>query len=63
MQLSDGILDNTNTSAAAIAAPAMPRSLEDLHEILQMYNEVTQRLQGSHERLEQEKSSGPARTG
>jgi signal transduction histidine kinase len=31
-----------------------PRSLEDLHEILQMYNEVTQRLQVSHERLEQE---------
>ncbi|MCL2646467.1 MAG: ATP-binding protein [Phycisphaerales bacterium] len=29
-------------------------SLDDLHEILQMYNEVTQRLQVSHERLEQE---------
>src|SRR4051812_38757632 len=35
------------------AAP-MPRSLEDLHEILQMYNEVTGRLQKSHERLEGE---------
>jgi signal transduction histidine kinase len=31
-----------------------PRSLEDLQEILQMYNEVTQRLQVSHERLQQE---------
>ena len=36
------------------AAPAMPRSLEDLHELLQMYNRVTQRLQVSHERLEGE---------
>ncbi len=54
MQIADGMIDNSNTSAAALAAPAMPRSLEDLHEILQMYNEVTQRLQGSHERLEQE---------
>src|SRR4051812_42278687 len=35
------------------AAP-MPRSLEDLHELLQMYNQVTQRLQVSHERLEGE---------
>jgi signal transduction histidine kinase len=35
------------------AAPA-PRSLEDLHEVLQMYNEVTQRLQVSHEKLQQE---------
>jgi len=34
--------------------PQKPPSLEDLHEILQMYNEVTQRLQVSHERLEQE---------
>jgi len=32
----------------------MPRSLEDLHELLQMYNTVTQRLQVSHERLEGE---------
>src|SRR4051812_30073003 len=35
------------------AAP-MPRNLEDLHELLQMYNQVTQRLQVSHERLEGE---------
>jgi len=35
-------------------APPMPRSLEDLHELLQMYNQVTQRLQVSHERLEGE---------
>ncbi len=54
MQIIDGMIDNTNSTGAAIAAPVMPRSLEDLHEILQMYNEVTQRLQGSHERLEQE---------
>jgi signal transduction histidine kinase len=32
----------------------VPRNLEDLYEVLQMYNEVTQRLQGSHERLQQE---------
>jgi signal transduction histidine kinase len=32
----------------------MPRSLNDLHELLQMYNQVTQRLQVSHERLEGE---------
>src|SRR3954467_7902956 len=32
----------------------MPRTLEDLHELLQMYNQVTQRLQVSHERLEGE---------
>jgi signal transduction histidine kinase len=44
--------DTENVEAGG--APAMPRSLEDLHEILQMYNEVTQRLQVSHERLEQE---------
>jgi signal transduction histidine kinase len=39
------------------SAPAhapRPNSLEDLHEVLQMYNDVTQRLQISHERLEQE---------
>src|SRR3982750_885281 len=38
-------------------APAMAasvRSLEDLHDLLQMYNQVTQRLQVSHERLEGE---------
>src|SRR4051812_5592024 len=35
-------------------APALPRNLEDLHELLQMYNTVTQRLQVSHERLEGE---------
>ncbi|MCL2640961.1 MAG: ATP-binding protein [Phycisphaerales bacterium] len=34
--------------------PKSPPSLEDLHEILQMYNQVTQNLQVSHERLEQE---------
>jgi signal transduction histidine kinase len=39
---------------APAAAPPMPRSLEDLHELLQMYNQVTQRLQVSHERLEEE---------
>ena len=38
---------------AASAAP-LPRNLEDLHELLQMYNTVTQRLQVSHERLEGE---------
>jgi signal transduction histidine kinase len=37
-----------------LPAPPMPRSLEDLHELLQMYNQVTQRLQVSHERLEGE---------
>lgn len=31
-----------------------PRNLEDLAEILQMYNDVTQRLEQSHERLQQE---------
>src|SRR3982750_4859374 len=35
-------------------APGMPRSLDDLHDLLQMYNRVTQRLQLSHERLEGE---------
>ena len=30
------------------------RTLEDLHEVLQMYNEVTQRLQVSHEKLQAE---------
>ncbi len=38
----------------AVRSPAPPRTLEDLHEILKMYNEVTQRLQNSHERLQQE---------
>ena len=40
--------------AAEAARAAGPRNFEDLHEVLQMYNEVTQRLQVSHERLEQE---------
>ena len=40
--------------SAAPASPPMPRNLEDLHELLQMYNQVTQRLQVSHERLEGE---------
>ncbi len=35
-------------------AAAMPKNLEDLHELLQLYNTVTQRLQISHERLEGE---------
>jgi len=39
---------------AAPAAPPMPRNLEDLHDLLQMYNQVTERLQVSHERLEGE---------
>jgi len=30
------------------------KNLEELQEILELYNEVTQKLQGSHERLEQE---------
>ena len=33
---------------------AVPRNLEDLQEILQMYNEVTGRLQVSHEKLQAE---------
>jgi signal transduction histidine kinase len=36
------------------AEAPVPRNLEDLYEVLQMYNEVTQRLQVSHERLQQE---------
>ena len=31
-----------------------PKNLEDLYEVLQMYNQVTQRLQVSHERLQEE---------
>jgi signal transduction histidine kinase len=42
------------TADAKADMAAMPRTLEDLHDILQMYNEVTQRLQLSHERLQQE---------
>jgi len=41
-------IDTDNPAAAA------PRSLEDLHDLLQMYNQVTERLQVSHERLEGE---------
>jgi signal transduction histidine kinase len=56
------MIDSTNkergdqaTAATIGTAPAgLPRSLEDLHELLQMYNQVTQRLQVSHERLEGE---------
>src|SRR5437868_5097666 len=40
--------------SAAPPPPPMPRSLDDLHDVLQMYNQVTQRLQVSHERLEGE---------
>ncbi len=40
---------DTDNSAATNA-----RSLEDLHDLLQMYNQVTERLQISHERLEGE---------
>jgi signal transduction histidine kinase len=56
MSLEVNTTDNAPQGRAegAPAAPAMPRSLEDLHEILQMYNRVTQRLQVSHERLEGE---------
>ncbi|HUO10189.1 MAG TPA: ATP-binding protein [Phycisphaerae bacterium] len=32
----------------------VPKNLEDLYEVLQMYNQVTQRLQVSHERLQEE---------
>ncbi len=32
----------------------VPKNLEDLYEVLQMYNDVTQRLEVSHERLQQE---------
>lgn len=42
-----------NNSGTGASAP-MPRNLEDLQEILQMYNQVTERLQVSHERLEGE---------
>ncbi len=45
-QLGDGV--------AVPAEAPRPRNLEDLQEILQMYNDVTQRLQVSHERLQQE---------
>ncbi len=41
-------------TAAAGGPEGMPRNLDDLHELLQMYNRVTQRLQVSHERLEGE---------
>jgi signal transduction histidine kinase len=44
---------NTTPPTAKDGAGA-PRSLADLHELLQMYNQVTQRLQVSHERLEGE---------
>ena len=43
-QIATGLVANTPS----------PKSLDDLQEILQMYNEVTQRLQVSHERLQQE---------
>ena len=42
------------TNPPAPASPSVPRNLEDLHELLQLYNQVTQRLQVSHERLEGE---------
>ncbi len=45
---------NGDKAVGDSAHPPMPRSLEDLHELLQMYNQVTQRLQVSHERLEGE---------
>ncbi len=41
-------------NALETPAPSTPRNLEDLYEVLQMYNEVTQRLQVSHEKLQQE---------
>jgi signal transduction histidine kinase len=43
-----------HSERTAPAQAPRPNSLEDLHEVLQMYNDVTQRLQISHERLEQE---------
>src|SRR4051812_45994326 len=46
--------ENANPVGVGTGAPMMPRNLEDLHEVLQMYNQVTQRLQVSHERLEAE---------
>jgi signal transduction histidine kinase len=51
--------DNAGMAAVAVGGaegagtPAL-RNLEDLHEVLQMYNDVTQRLQISHERLQAE---------
>ncbi len=44
----------SKSMAVAPAEAPRPRSIEDLHEVLQLYNDVTQRLQVSHERLEQE---------
>jgi signal transduction histidine kinase len=48
-------MTTTQESPATVpASPPMPRNLDDLHDLLQMYNQVTQRLQVSHERLEGE---------
>ena len=44
----DGVIERVPNEAPR------PRTLEDLQEILQMYNEVTQRLQVSHEKLQAE---------
>lgn len=46
--------DRSPGAETSAGAPQMPRNLDDLHEVLQMYNQVTQRLQVSHERLEGE---------
>jgi signal transduction histidine kinase len=46
-------VDNEVMQRVPDVAPR-PRNLEDLQEILQMYNEVTQKLQLSHEKLQSE---------
>ncbi len=42
------------TEIEAKNLPTRVMNLEDLHEVLQMYNDVTQKLQVSHERLQNE---------
>jgi signal transduction histidine kinase len=48
------VIETTKKGNGEGAGTVQGRSLEDLHELLQMYNQVTQRLQVSHERLEGE---------
>ncbi|HVS70099.1 MAG TPA: ATP-binding protein [Phycisphaerae bacterium] len=52
--MTDTVTTSTLDDGPQTPGGAPPRTLEDLHEILKMYNEVTQRLQVSHERLQQE---------
>jgi len=51
----DGMtIGETKPELTAGQLPTKAMNLEDLHEVLEMYNEVTRRLEGSHARLEAE---------